>query len=423
MASSSFPSAATHIGDPIATRTQLSPLSISSDDGGYNIWSDMLPTPDFILPTVPEKVVGGGGGDSHNDNILGSGICFDSPGDLGMDHITLSADNFSFLDELMSGVNHNNTPQVSNEGIASESFIPPADAFATRTPSAHQVSLPFPGPGHSSLPVGGEELPGPPPKPPAPTPQDEVQHGTSSCISHALKLLGRLFFAAPGDCNFHQPSGKDDGKQARNDGDYDGVQARLPTVDQVISNNEEIVKMLKSILECHCAQDGYLLHIISLTVFKVLGWYEVVALDKMPLPQPAGPHDNGKMGRKGCNGGSRQNSESDAAEATTGAICGARRVHPQVLLWTPAVIGAYRLDGEGRSRMAAQLVLSQLHRVQQLVKVLSKRVRERDFSETSPPSQLSPLPFSMSPLEQLEIDLRKYLRNMAAEIVDMLRRE
>ncbi|KAL4780408.1 hypothetical protein BJX76DRAFT_338119 [Aspergillus varians] len=87
--------------------------------------------------------------------------------------------------------------------------------------------------------------------------------------------------------------------------------------------------------------------------------------------------------------------------------------------------------------MAAQLVLSELHRVQRLVNILSQRLLVAEtsigvtVSDVSCHASLdgvnssSPPPASLFPktvLSQLETDIRKRLRELSTEIVQLLQR-
>lgn len=90
------------------------------------------------------------------------------------------------------------------------------------------------------------------------------------------------------------------------------------------------------------------------------------------------------------------------------------------------------MDGEYEGRVAAQLVLSELHRVQQLINVLSQRLTAHGLQTSCLELPSSPdyfyflnqdsSAFPVTMLGQLEVDLRKRLRTLSVEIVDILRR-
>ena len=199
--------------------------------------------------------------------------------------------------------------------------------------------------------------------------------------------------------------------------------ATPPTIQAVIAKNEATIEAVSIMLECTCSQDGYLLAIISLIVFKVLGWYAAAArkmlLDDDNFPRPRSSHSQ-FMSR------SEQISQD------------------------PAVIGNYYLGGEDSARMAAQLVLSELHRVRRLLTQLSSKLKVKTPTakignifvggKETPGSSGSgsgesgrasrngshvdaeaTLPLSAKILEQLEVDLKKQLKALSSEIVEGLR--
>lgn len=193
---------------------------------------------------------------------------------------------------------------------------------------------------------------------------------------------------------------------------------QVPTMESVISENKRIIDAISKLLECPCSQDEYLLAIISLVVFKTMAWYSAAAGDKSLM-------DNVMGGSNPFVARPEQQRHSSFGEH---------------VLQVPTTIGNYCVDGNDRSRMAAQLVLSELHRVQRLVNSLSKRlesIRLRSCSLPSPSSASSNCgdsgdsqimdakvsPLSAPTFSQLETDLRKRLRMVSSETIDILRRE
>lgn len=85
--------------------------------------------------------------------------------------------------------------------------------------------------------------------------------------------------------------------------------------------------------------------------------------------------------------------------------------------------------------MAAQLVLSELHRVQRLINRLSEKLKVKVSCEglETPNSAASgqiartfsnpTLPFSPAMLDHLDTDLRRRLRALSLDIVETLRRD
>jgi hypothetical protein len=168
----------------------------------------------------------------------------------------------------------------------------------------------------------------------------------------------------------------------------------------VIAENEQTIEAISSMLQCPCSQDGYLLTIMSLIVFKALGWYAAAARE---TPE-ALVTDDGQSSSKSPPGHH-----------------GHPSCHSEQVLQFPVVVGSYHIDGEDQGRMAAQLVLSELYRVQRLVNQLSKRLKAADGQDIGCDGD-NTSPFSATMLNQLEADLRKRLRALSLEIVEMLRR-
>ncbi|KAF2723089.1 hypothetical protein K431DRAFT_283253 [Polychaeton citri CBS 116435] len=180
-----------------------------------------------------------------------------------------------------------------------------------------------------------------------------------------------------------------------------GQTAALPTVKAVIAQNEGTIEAVSKMLDCTCSQDGYLLAVMSLIIFKILGWYAAAACQK-----PSSQHSQASS--------SRQSSPSEQ------------------MLRTPSVAGSYRLHGDDSSRTAAQLVLIELHRVRRLIDQVSSRLKslavKRDGGEEPEVSggldfvsDMS-LPFSATMYNQLDAALVTRLRALSLEMIDRLRR-
>jgi hypothetical protein len=223
------------------------------------------------------------------------------------------------------------------------------------------------------------------------------------CLTIALEFLTQLFPNAPTACTLP-------GSQAGT--------CQLPTIECVISKNKQITEAISNMLDCPCLQDEYVVAIISLVVFKVMAWYAAAAGDRSLT-------DDGM---------SWSNHFVAYPEQQNPSSFGEQVVH------LPTIIGNYCVDGNDQSRMAAQLVLSELHRVQRLVNLLSKRledIRLRNGGLSGSSSGTSSVAdsgdvqvgrTSASSLSgptfyQLEADLRKRLRAVSSETIDILRRE
>ena len=179
---------------------------------------------------------------------------------------------------------------------------------------------------------------------------------------------------------------------------------RPPTVRSIIAENEQTVEATINMLQCQCSQDEYLLAIMSFIVFKVLGWYAAAARQTPVTDDSQRP----------------SKSHPDGGEHSS--------CHSEHIAQSPTTEGGYCMNGENQGRMAAQLVLSNLHPVQRLVNLLSQRLRGHGKHNPTaegtdtPPNSKSPSPFSNLMFDQLEVDLRKRLRALSVGIVGMLRR-
>ncbi|RAO67408.1 uncharacterized protein BHQ10_003420 [Talaromyces amestolkiae] len=224
------------------------------------------------------------------------------------------------------------------------------------------------------------------------------------CLVRALGLMKQLF-----------PNPTSNFASAMEDLDHHQQQQQQsntspPNIQTVISKNQDTIEAISTMLNCSCAHDGYLLTIMSLIVFKVLGWYAAAAAPK------AGP------------------THEDISGISKPSTSHSRKLsHSEMVVQDATVVGSYCLEGADADRMAAQLVLSELHRVQRLVNQLSAKLKLQIAHETrlnNEPSQGSSyksedsdfaVPLSAVTLDQIVVDLRKRLRALSVNIVESLR--
>jgi hypothetical protein len=265
------------------------------------------------------------------------------------------------------------------------------------------------------------------------------------CFAIALDILARLFSGAPAGCTL--PCSDDPVAPA---------QAR--TIDSILSENRHIIESVTSLLDCPCSQDEYLVSLITLIALKVMGWYAAAADDPHPRPHPSSTSSSSSSsttppspiapfsvsmhtswpssGSVSPADTSRRPSTSTSATSVSGSPHGLT----EQVLRLPAVAGGYRLSDQQQGRIAAQLVLSELHRVQRLVSALTQRLesirlRARASQEMGCELESGGVgerrgggggartpPFSVPTFCQLEEDLRKRLRALSSETIDVLRR-
>lgn len=276
-------------------------------------------------------------------------------------------------------------------------------------------------PGHAFSGTGetARELPtfttsrSPPPSQPSASSDAERYQGLCSkspccCIVRALGFLQQLCQStASTSCT--SSGGQDH---------YNDVTRPLATVHSIVAENAQIIPSVSKMLHCPCSRDGYLLSIISLVVFKILDWYAAAAAATSV-------------------GDGQASSTNFYAEHRPPRHLEPVLPSPTNTVASSSYPGGGGGDSDDEGRMAAQLVLRELHRVQRLINLLSQRLKCRGTRDgtTSTPSgdgdSLNTLsnreesmssPFSATMLEQLELDLRTRLRALSSNTVDVLRR-
>ena len=217
------------------------------------------------------------------------------------------------------------------------------------------------------------------------------------CLARALGIMKQLFPTPSTPCSTSATQGLD-------------KHTTIPTIQAVIAKNEHTVESVNTMLQCSCSQDGYLLTIMSLIIFKVLGWYAAAAR------KPSSPKDSN------CN--PQENQRTLRLRSWS---------HSEQVLQDPAIVGSYCLEGKDSARMAMQLVLSELHRVQRLLNQLSAKLELQAAKSggggADTPHSLdsidsggeSTLPLSAGMLNQLQVELRKRLKALSSEILEGLR--
>ncbi|KAL9079979.1 MAG: hypothetical protein Q9157_001176 [Trypethelium eluteriae] len=267
---------------------------------------------------------------------------------------------------------------VHSDGNGSDCLTDTFPVFGATVPERLPVSIPSSTPKNSTSPSG------------------EIRHcqevrttdSSWSCLGRALGIMKQLFPSPSNTCMTWTTQGLERA-------------TTIPSTQAVIAQNEATIEAVSTMLKCSCSQDGYLLAIMSLIIFKVLGWYAAVARDK-----------HGSQSLQACH-----LSQSSPSEQP---------------FQSPTTVGSYCLDGTDSARMAAQLVLSELHRVRRVVDQLSSKLKvqatnkgRREGTETpesSDPDSEMTLPISAVMYDQLDVDLRGRLRALSWEMIDRLRR-
>ena len=296
------------------------------------------------------------------------------------------------LDDLFTSPTSFST-QMSDVNVFDTAFsFPPGIDSSSNGPES--LSDAFPGVEDAFSELLAHSIPNSPPKNQT-SPSNEVQNSQEarvtdspcSCLIQALGFMKQLFPSSSSTCMTWATQGLDNA-------------IAIPTIQAVIARNETTIEAVSTMLSCSCSQDGYLLAIMSLIVFKVLGWYATVAR-KTP----------GLQGPQACRSPQLLSSEQ--------------------VFQDPIFIRSYCLDGADSARMAAQLVLSELHRVRRLVDQLSSKLKLQAVKmgrgggmETPESSDLEnemALAVSTVMYDQLDVDLKKRLRALSRELINRLR--
>ena len=218
------------------------------------------------------------------------------------------------------------------------------------------------------------------------------------CLTRALDLLRKLSSTKPTGCILS--NGQNDDATASNAGNDVSLSAQA-----VVAENQQTFETVSNMLQCSCVDDSYLLTMLTMIVLKALERYAAAARKQF--------------------GGTGE--EEDSPSASTSTQGQARQMTSG--------------GDESVGRLEAQLILSELHCAQRLMKQLSPRLKarvvgpggksrgnvEREMSRGG--SQVANLsergmakaPLSASIFEQLDVDLRKALSALSSEIIGNLR--
>lgn len=140
------------------------------------------------------------------------------------------------------------------------------------------------------------------------------------------------------------------------------VEKKNPEAQAIVAENQQTVEVISSILQCQCSQDGYLPTIVALVLFKVMDWYEAVA---RVLP----------ISSSSSSSSSLSGAQSLGRDGKLSQFSSSSGHSPDMVVHQQHHKPGYGADGEDLGRMAAQLILSQLHRVQRVVNQLSPKLK------------------------------------------------
>lgn len=221
---------------------------------------------------------------------------------------------------------------------------------------------------------------------------------SSQCLARAQGLLARLSLDRPRCWNLSTDS---------------GPSSKLPDFEYVVAQNERTSEGIRTILQCSCSNDSYLLVTLSLVVFKIIAWYTAAACAA-----------SGEDPILGASSSAEWQSLQNPLERVSQRPSTNRR--------------DYDSEGEDQQRIAIQLILSKLAGVQVLVDQLSQRLpkicdKTNDTRAMDSPIEIASTPNSLAgrisstrPLSgelthTLEADLRKRLVELSQAIIERLR--
>ncbi|KAK8076013.1 hypothetical protein PG994_003285 [Apiospora phragmitis] len=277
------------------------------------------------------------------------------------------------------------------------------------------------------------------------TPRSVPEPHSCSCMVQALSLTKQLFPPRPRKSTGTPPT---------------PTKSSGLSIEAVMAQNDAIIEAATEMLECGCAEDDYLLVIMPLMVLKVLDWYAAAARPmsdpaSLSLPSPSSSKANSPpLAATALTKAATSDSSckvptptSNPPSLSDSALSLPIADYAEQVLQGPStvIIDGYLIDGEDSERMAAQLVLSKLHRAQRLVNQLSHKLKSQaakkrqlqaassDAGDTTSSFLLGMeatagggvgmrLPLSYSVLDELSVDLRRRLRRLSTEIVDQLRK-
>ncbi|GIJ92124.1 hypothetical protein Asppvi_011100 [Aspergillus pseudoviridinutans] len=174
----------------------------------------------------------------------------------------------------------------------------------------------------------------------------------------------------------------------------------MGSVQDVLIENKQHIETVSSLLSCYsCTEDAFRLVIVSMIVLKILERYASAA-------------------RTQVFGSSIGSVETDTGPRSANSMIPSSNDQMRALSRSDTMPG----DGSASGFAPAQLVLSELHRVQRLVNLLSPKLKGSSHLQVANEhAKTQSTPFSSNTLAQMESDVRKSLSSLSADIIDRLR--
>ncbi len=94
----------------------------------------------------------------------------------------------------------------------------------------------------------------------------QLELSSCQCLARVLGLLARV---CPGaSVNRNKPDSSEENHSSTE---------KLPDFQHIVAQNEQTSEVIRSVLQCSCSNDSYLLVMLSLVVFKIIAWYSAAA--------------------------------------------------------------------------------------------------------------------------------------------------
>lgn len=130
--------------------------------------------------------------------------------------------------------------------------------------------------------------------------------------------------------------------------------------DSVLSTNRDVVLLMAEMLKCSCLSSSQIQLVLTIICGKLIAWYRAVIRNS--------PEDHPNA----CTGSDEPPAHPD------GTLSPATGMHNERVLQQPITVGEYFLDICLDSKIRAQVVSSELQRLEALIAKFSRRIQEQN---------------------------------------------
>ncbi|KAK9794084.1 putative Zn(2)-C6 fungal-type domain-containing protein [Seiridium cardinale] len=290
----------------------------------------------------------------------------------GMEGVNQDLD--EFFTSGFPGSEHFASGTYRQGGSEIADLLMPDDGSLQFTWETSQASYPY-APNHSPISLGGRSLSL------CGTESSDMSGSPCSCLMQVFCMMKRLTMSKSA-------------ASALANGIYESLPpGELSSVSSlkaraVVVDNQQIIGLASGVLRCSCSESNHMLTMLSMIVVMLLGSYAVAAPESLDTTE----QPSIKTGR-------------DAS--------------------VPEPSGAVFGNHKETDRIVAQLIFSELHRVQQLVDAISTRLTTRENAAgrqilLSPESGTIAPHFSATTLDRIGMDMRESLSRLSSKIISIL---